>query len=134
MTILVRDLSEPVRITDTQADQPHFVLQSLTGLPLQIGYRNGPQVREYLERHSEIIQFLSIAWPQLSKYFGWQTELVLELLHFVDEQAEPELVGWIQCTSDVETGLHRFNAFLEDWFLDHMDQLNSRFNFNLEFK
>jgi len=84
--------------------------------------------------HSEINTFLEVSWPVLVNYFGQEVEVVLQVLHYPDEQAEPELVGWIQVYNDVETGMQQFDAFEEEWFLDHAHELNSRFNFNLEFK
>lgn len=116
-----------------QINAPRSSRPSLSALP-KIHYRNAPQVREFLAVHSEINTFLEVSWPVLVKYFGQEVEVVLQVLHYPDEQAEPELVGWIRIDADVETGMQQFDAFEEEWFLDHAHELNSRFNFNLEFK
>src|SRR5215213_1707571 len=79
----------------------HPSLSALT----KIHYRNAPQVREFLTEHSEINAFLQASWPALVRYFGQEVEVILQVLQYPDEQAEPELVGWIQIDADVETGM-----------------------------
>jgi hypothetical protein len=68
------------------------------------------------------------------KYFGQDVAIVLEVLNYPQERVEPELVAWIQATDDVATALSKFDAFEDDWLLDHMPTPESHFNFNLEFK
>lgn len=125
----LRDITRPFE----QINTPRSSLPSLSALP-KIHYRNAPQVREFLTEHSEINTFLQTSWPALVRYFGQEVEVVLQVRYYMDEQAEPELVAWIQVYNDVETGMRQFDAFEEEWFLDYAHELNSRFNFNLEFK
>lgn len=116
-----------------QANQSLFSLQALYTSP-KILFRNTPQVRSYLDGHPDVNEFLLQAWPSLIKHFGQDVEVVVELLFYPGEQIEPELVGWIQCTNDIETGLQKLDALSEEWFLHRTIEFNSRFNFNLEFK
>lgn len=120
---------EPFALTE----QDFFSLHSLSTLP-RVHYRNAWQVRKYLDNHPDIDRFLLKAWPNLIEQFGQNVEVVLELLHYVEEKADPELVAWIQCPDDVDSGIEKLDAFVDNWFLDHMGELSGRFNFNLEFK
>lgn len=108
-------------------------LRALSFAP-RILFRNAFQVRSYLEAHPDVNDLLRQAWPQLVKIFGPAVEVVLELLYWAEELMEPELVGWIQSTDDIESGLQKLDAIADEWFLHRTDQFNTRFNFNIEFK
>ncbi|MCE7981044.1 MAG: hypothetical protein DYG89_07630 [Caldilinea sp. CFX5] len=112
---------------------PLSSLQALSTAP-RIAFRNAAQVRNYLDAHPDVNELLGQAWPQLVKGFGQAVEVVLELLDSDEEPREPELVGWIQCTDDIETGLQKLDAIADEWFLHRTEQFNTRFNFNIEFK
>jgi hypothetical protein len=97
-----------------------------------ISYRNQENVKTYLARHPEIVDFLTTAYPSLVRIFGNSVEIVLEVLHFPERNASDELVGWIQSSDEVEIGLQKLEQFEEAWFLDHMAKIDHRFNFNIE--
>lgn len=82
--------------------------------------------------HPEIETFIKAAWPALVEYFGNSVEIVLELMYIPDEAAHEELVGWIQSTDAVDEGLKKFGRFEDEWLLDHLDEMEDHFSFNLE--
>lgn len=124
-------LQHPTLITDVKSEST-LVFSPLADLP-RIYLRNGNDVRAFLASHPRVEPFLSISWPFLIKHFGPQVQVTLELMQYPGEQVEPELVAWIQCSDPVLTGLAELDAFQEEWFLDQIDDINARFNFNLEF-
>jgi hypothetical protein len=130
----LHDVQQPKGKDDAAQQTSHLSsLQALSTAP-RVLFRNASQVRSYLETHPDVNDLLLQAWPQLIKHFGQAIEVVLELLYWAEEQMEPELVGWIQSTDDIETGLQKLDAIADEWFLHRTEQFNTRFNFNIEFK
>jgi hypothetical protein len=108
-----------------------FDAHTQTTVP-QLIHRNPEAVEDFLARYPQIFDFIQAAWPELIECFGGPVDIVLELITFPDESAHEELVGWIQSTDDVIDGLEKFERFEDEWFLDHMDKVGDKFNFNLE--
>ena len=100
----------------------------------KIHYRNAKAVDVYLTRHPGIMDFIKAAWPALIRCFGKPVDIVLEVMTYPEEAPYEELVGWIQSTDDVYVGLEKFERFEDEWFLDHLEQVGDRFNFNIETK
>ena len=99
----------------------------------RISYRNPDEVMAYLERYPEIEGFMEAAQPELTRYFGRTVHVILEVITYPEESDhQEELVGWIQSSDDVDEGLDKLGRFDDDWFLDHMDEINGKFNFNIE--
>ncbi len=99
----------------------------------RVAFRNPAAVVAFLERHQEIEPFLALALPALTKCFDAPIEVDLEVMSYAYATAYDELVGWIQSTDDVATGMKKLDRFEEEWFLDHMDMVHNKFNFNIEF-
>jgi hypothetical protein len=100
---------------------------------LNVSYRNR-EVETYLARHPEIEDFIQTAWPALVECFEGPVDIVLEVITYPDEIGHEELVGWIQSTDDVDKGLEKLERFEDEWFLDHMAEVDNKFNFNIETK
>jgi hypothetical protein len=100
----------------------------------KISYRNPMAVEAYLTRHPEVKDFIEVAWPNLVRFFGQAIDVVLEVLTYPEEAAHEELVGWVQWAGDVHEGLERLERFDDEWFLDHMAEVETKFNFNIETK
>jgi hypothetical protein len=109
---------------------PTFIEASLV-FP-RVSYRNPAAVTAYLARYPEIEDFIQAAWPALAECFEGPIEIVLEVLTYPDEAIHEELVGWIQSTDDIDEGLAKLDRFEDEWFLDHMAEVGSKFNFNIE--
>ena len=129
--VIEQMLQHPARMGNDMPDSS-LVYSSLTDLP-KIYLRNVDEVRAFLAGHPQVDRFLRTCWPILVKHFGRQVEVALEVMCYPGEQVAPELVAWIQCSDPVPTGLAKLDAFQEEWFLDQIDVLNARFNFNLDF-
>jgi hypothetical protein len=100
----------------------------------KISYRNPMAVEAYLTRHPEVVDFIEMAWPYLVSFFGQEIDVALEVLTYPEEAAHEELVGWVQWPGDVHEGLERLERFDDEWFLDHMTEVETKFNFNIETK
>ena len=79
-------------------------------------------------------KFMESAWPALTKHFGEGVEVVLEVIDYPYANAQNELVGWIQVVGSIQDGLEKLDQFVDEWFLDHMAEVNHRFNFNIEIR
>ncbi len=101
---------------------------------LNISYKNPEAISSYLSRYPEIEDFIETAWPALIECFDGPIDIVLEVITYPDESAHEELVGWIQSTDDVNEGLEKLERFEDEWFLDHMAEVDNKFNFNIETK
>jgi hypothetical protein len=77
---------------------------------------------------------METAWPALTKYFGEGVEVILEVIDYPYANAQSELVGWIQVSGSIQAGLEKLDQFVDGWFLDHMAEVNHRFNFNVEIR
>lgn len=66
--------------------------------------------------------------------FKGPVDIVLEVISDPEKVAHEEMVGWIQSADDVFTGLEKFERFEDEWFLDHMAQVDDKFSFNIETK
>lgn len=110
---------------------PTFIETSSVYPP--VSYRNPDAVESYLARYPEVEDFIAAAWPALVECFDDSIEIVLEVLSYsADETTQEELVGWIQSTDDVDDGLTKLERFEDEWYLDHMDEIGHKFNFNIE--
>lgn len=127
-SLISTDISLPLTFSVETA--PTFDEEAIVS-PI-LTYRNSEAVKDYLNRHPDLEDFINRAWPAVVECFGGPVEIVLELLTYPDESAHQELVGWIQSTDTVEVGLERLEQLENTWFLDHMDQVGDRFNFNIE--
>lgn len=109
------------------------VLTFLEELPSpNIFYRNSEAVKDYLARYPKIENFIKAAWPALVECFEGPVDIVLEVLTYPDKSACEELVGWIQSNDNIDQGLEKLERFEDEWFLDHMAEIEHKFNFNLE--
>jgi hypothetical protein len=99
---------------------------------VRISYRNSPMVQAYLACHPEIWGFLEEARPVLAEIFGGLVDIVLEVITYPEEGAEDELVAWIQSTNTVDEGLEKLDRFEDEWAIDHLTSVATRFNFNIE--
>ncbi len=108
--------------------------ENIQPIPPSISYWNPEAVQAFLALHPKINDFIKAAWPSLVKCFGEPVDIVLEVMRYPEAGAYDELVGWIQSTAEVETGLEKLAQFEDEWFLDHLAEIGNIFNFNIEFK
>lgn len=96
-------------------------------------HRDENRVRAYLEASPEIPGLLRRTEPSIARLFGDEVEVVLEVISYVDEGSHDELVAWIQCRDDVETGLAKFEQFVDSWADELWGAVGCTFNYNIEF-
>jgi hypothetical protein len=133
----VEIISDPVTYSEEQIVHIEWsaskTLRPVDYLALpRVSYRGSREVESFLAQNPEIESFLEAAWLALTKHFGETIEVVLEVLTYPEAGSSSELVGWIQSTDDVYTGLEKLERFKDEWFLEHMAEVDGKFNFNIE--
>ena len=116
------------------ASARHAVKRMPAPVFAKVRYRNEKEVNEFLATQPQLPQFLQAAWPILAKHFGKEIEVVLELIPYPYAVAQDELVGWVQFAGTIQDGLAKLDKFVDEWFLEHMEETNHRFNFNVEIR
>ena len=107
---------------------------SFSELPtIPITYRNSVTVENYLDRYPDIMKFIQESSASLIKCFGPSVSLVLEIMEYHYDTYYEELVGWIQSTEDVQTGLEMLDQFEDECLQDQINKVGNKFNFNIEF-
>jgi hypothetical protein len=94
-------------------------------------FRGTNHINDYLQSHSELINFLLESHYHFEKYFGTSAKFELEVVHDPEAQHE-QLIVYINTSLPVDEALIRLDQFDNDWFLDHIDWLNHLINFSLE--
>ncbi len=120
--------------TDTESRQRNLVRPTPPTVLPKVYYRSAKEVRAFLSAHPGLDKFMETAWPALTKYFGEGVEVILEVIDYPYANAQSELVGWIQVSGSIQAGLEKLDQFVDGWFLDHMAEVNHRFNFNVEIR
>jgi len=95
--------------------------------------RRKATVQRFLDTHPEIVEFLLEAYGQAQRHFGSDVQVALEVVSDPEVDAPEELFGYILTSLAVDDALTRLDSFDADWFLDQLDRVGGRFNFNLEF-
>jgi hypothetical protein len=95
--------------------------------------RDVPSVRQYLRNHPELIQVLLEAHPYLKEIFGTQVRVFLEIVTDPEAAREQELFAYIVTTLSADEAVRRLDDFDDGWFLQHVERVAGRLNFNLEF-
>jgi hypothetical protein len=94
-------------------------------------FRADNHIIDYLQSHSELINFLLESHYYLEKYFGVSAKFELEVVQDPEAQHE-QLIVYINIPLPVDEALTRLDRFDNDWFLDHINLLGHLINFNLE--
>lgn len=94
-------------------------------------FRGNNHIIDYLQTHSELINFLLESHYYLEKYFGAAAKFGLEVVQDPEAQHD-QLFVYINTSLPVNEALIRLDQFDSDWFLDHIDWLGHLINFNLE--
>lgn len=91
------------------------------------------EVRRFLNTQPELIDFLLDAYAQLQSHFGPGVQAALEVVRDPEVENSEKLFAYILSPLPVDEALARLDALDEDWFLDQLDRVGGRFNFNLQF-
>jgi len=103
----------------------------ISALNSYFDYRGKSQVKDYLKSYPALIVFLQDSYKYLVKIFGQTTRYVLELATD-PEHDHQTLFVYIRTPLSVGEAQARLDAFDDQWFLDHVDEIGDRLNFNLE--
>ncbi len=106
---------------------------AIQGIEALYSLRNASVVRHFLRDHPEVIESLIEARPYLEEHFGPDTRAWLEVVGDPEAADERQLFAYIASGLPVDEAVKRLDAFDEGWFLDHVDRVAGRLNFNLEF-
>lgn len=94
-------------------------------------FRGNNHIIDYLQSHSELINFLVESHYYLEKHFGPTAKFGLEVVQDPEAQHE-QLFVYINTSLPANEALIRLDQFDKDWFLDYIDWLGHLINFNLE--
>jgi hypothetical protein len=95
--------------------------------------RDASVVRRFLYAHPQLIEFLLEAHVHLQKHFGPDPQVELAVVSDPEAEGEEQLFAYILTSLPVDEALARLDRLDEEWFLDQLDRVDGRFNFNLEF-
>jgi hypothetical protein len=107
--------------------------QRLHQLEEMYSLRNATTVRRFLHVHPQLIEVLLEARIYLQKYFGLDPQVTLEVVSDPEVEGVEELFAYIFTSLPVDEALARLDRLDEEWFLDQLDRVDGRFNFDLEF-
>jgi len=96
-------------------------------------FRDAEAVRRFLHAYPQLVEVLLEAHVYLQKYFGPDPRVTLEVVSDPEVEGMDELFAYIVTTLSVDEALARLDRLDEEWFLDQIDRVDGRFNFNLEF-
>ena len=94
---------------------------------------NAAAVGRFLHAYPQLIEVLLEAHVYLQKYFGPDPQVTLEVVSDPEVEGVEELFAYILTSLPVNEALARLDKLDEEWFLDQLDRVGGRFNFNLEF-
>lgn len=94
---------------------------------------NTAAVRHFLYAYPQLVEVLLDAHVYLQKYFGTEPKVTLKVVSDPEVEGMDELFAYILTSLPVDEALARLNRLDEEWFLDQLDRVDGRFNFNLEF-
>jgi len=86
-----------------------------------------------LHTYPQLVEVLLEARLYLQKYFGPAPQVTLEVVSDPEVEGVEELFAYILTSLPVDEALARLDRLDEEWFLDQLDRVGGRFNFNLEF-
>ena len=95
--------------------------------------RDPTSVRRFLHTYPQLVEVLLDAHVYLQKYFGPDPQVILEVVSDPEVEGMDELFAYILTSLPVDEALARLDRLDEEWFLDQLDRVAGRFNFNLEF-
>ena len=107
--------------------------QRLHQLEEMYSLRNAAAVRCFLHTYPQLVEVLLEARLYLQKYFGPAPQVTLEVVSDPEVEGVEELFAYILTSLPVDEALARLDRLDEEWFLDQLDRVGGRFNFNLEF-
>jgi len=107
--------------------------QRLHQLEEMYSLRNAAAVRRFLHTYPQLVEVLLEARLYLQKYFGPAPQVTLEVVSDPEVEGVEELFAYILTSLPVDEALARLDRLDEEWFLDQLDRVGGRFNFNLEF-
>lgn len=107
--------------------------QRLPQLEEMYSLRHAATVRHFLGAYPQLIAVLLEAHVYLQKYFGPALQVTLEVVRDPEVEGVEELFAYILTPLPVDEALARLDRLDEEWFLDQLDRVGGRFNFNLEF-
>ena len=116
-----------VTLPDTIESQRLYQLEEVYSL------RDAAAVRRFLHACPQLVEVLLEAHVYLQKYFGPDPQVTLRVVSDPEAESMDELFAYILTPLPVDEALARLDRLDEEWFLDQLDRVDGKFNFNLEF-
>ena len=117
-----------IDLYDTDAD----IQRGTDELRQVYSFRDATAVVRFLRVRPSLVGVLLEAQSQLESHFGANPQVVLEVVSDPEGERD-ELFAYVRTSASVDESLARLDRFDEDWFLDQLDRVNGRLNFDLEY-
>lgn len=104
----------------------HHKLNGLYDIP------NKQEVDDFLVKHPKLMDFAARAFKQIRRYFSSEV-LSLEVTRDPEISNYEQLCVYIHTSLTVKEAVRTLNEFDDQWLLDHLNETNNLFSFNLRF-
>jgi hypothetical protein len=104
----------------------HHKLNVLYDIP------NKQEVDDFLVKHPKLMDFAARAFKQIRRYFSSEV-LSLEVTRDPEISNYEQLCVYIHTSLTVKEAVRTLNEFDDRWLLDHLNETNNLFSFNLRF-
>lgn len=84
--------------------------------------QDGLKVRAFLRRHPYLVPLLIDARQMISRHFGDEALVTLEVVQDPESEDDPELVAQIHTSAGSSEALHALQRFDEEWWLGALDR------------
>ncbi|MCC6328805.1 MAG: hypothetical protein IT174_09845 [Acidobacteria bacterium] len=109
------------------------MLEKINFLAREYEVRDPRQVGKCLRDNLFLFELLTMIPKQISKYFGKNAKLALELLSEPDFPSSQEIFVLVLTADDAETARSKMDRFDNEWWLENLDKANCRLNVSLEY-
>ena len=109
------------------------MLERINFLAREYDVRNPQEVGKFLRDNLFLFDLLKMIPRQITKYFGKNAKLALELLSEPDFPSSREIFVLILTEDAAENARSKMNKFDQKWWLENIDKANCKLNVSLEY-
>ena len=95
--------------------------------------RQPAAVRHFLRIHPHLVNVLLEGYTHLQRHFGANSQVVLEIVSDPEVEKGDELFTYIHTSFPPDEAQAKLDKFDQDWFLDQLDHVAGKLNFDVQF-
>jgi hypothetical protein len=92
------------------------------------------RVLNFLNQNPRLTPFLIEAYTQIERYFGADQAVSLQLVSDPEIEGFDELFAYIVTRLPIDEAYNNFSQFRDQWFLNHVVEVNYLLNFSLQLR